>query len=195
MIVISNYKEMPLLKTKVDQVVSEARKLFDSGALRRDTQYGAPLGAAQANHTYWTETTPPKKLRIDRQRVVGIGEKVTPVTKYAVKKAGKGAVGFDMFATMDAAKAAAGKKRVTELKSDDKTYDAIFTLFATQKDRTHHQVFVLNNNNMLNNLGGDNFEKVWKYTLQNQCTAIITDQLNNVPAGVDQGYAMKPEYM
>lgn len=187
-IVMGNYGDMPVLKEDVRIVVnwvSDALATF-----RMHTQHHVGLGAGQANETLWTSDSGKHsgKLRVDRQRVIGVNQRKTAAKLYTMKPSGRlRREGATITATTDVGErdrlVEAGYRLHSESTKEIDVADYVWTLFATQVDDTHNQLFVLNNFNILNAVGQDQLTSIWHECLKVGGGAVLTNDGARVPSG------------
>ena len=191
MILLSYGTEMPHLKSGKSTVLGWVRNLYGLGKFRESTQFPTGLDLAEGNKTLAEEED--GKLRIDRQRVIGINERVQSSSFFRIRDKSQ-ARGYSDYPTADAAQEALGRKKakILEVKKDITVADYVWTLFACQYDETHNRVFVLNNYNLLGALGEDDWVATWDFTITNHCTAILTDVATRTPSGIDDAFAWTP---
>ncbi len=180
-IVLGNAYTMPVL----DEDVSILLKWVSTALadFRAHSQNPVGLGAAGGNATLWTSTTGKNSgtLRVDRQRVIGVNQRVETVPLYIMKK-GKELRGVTDPAARETMEGQ-GYRVKSEGTKDITVADYVWTLFATQIDKTHNQLFVLNNNNMLNTIGQDQLTAIWRETIQNGGGAVVTNDQTRLPEG------------
>ncbi|WP_282609327.1 hypothetical protein [Pelagibius sp. Alg239-R121] len=187
-IVMGNYDEMPVLKEDVKIVVEWVSTAL--ATLRAHSQNPIGLGAGQANATLWTSDTGKHsgKLRVDRQRVIGVNQRTTSAKFYTMKPPGKlKRKGATSVGTTDPSEKVRleglGYKTGSETKKDVQVADYVWTLFATQVNDTHNQLFVLNNFNVLNTIGQAQLTTIWHECLKCGGGAVLTNDGARVPDG------------
>ena len=187
-IVMGNYDEMPVLKEDVGIVVGWVSTAL--ATFRMHTQNHIGLGAGQSNDTLWTSDTGKHsgKLRVDRQRVIGVNQRKTSAKLYTMKPSGKlKRGGATMTGTTDPGERDSlieqGYKLHSETTKEVDVADYVWTLFATQVNKTHNQLFVLNNFNILNTVGQDQLTKIWHACLKAGGGAVLTNDSARIPEG------------
>lgn len=162
-------------------VLDWVREIRTNGKLREHTQFPVGMDAVSSNKTIKEAGT----LRIDRQRVISVNERVEKRTEYGFVNQGR----TQTFATRELAAEAAGKKKIIEIKKEVTIADFVWTLFAVQsgKDsaaKSHNRIFVLNNHNMVNNYTADQWVAIFETSLDNESGMILTSRESLVPSGV-----------
>ena len=187
-IVMGNYGEMPVLKEDVRIVVGWVETAL--ATFRLHTQNHIGLGAGQANDTLWTSDTGKHsgKLRVDRQRVIGVNQRKTQAKLYTMKPSGRlKRTGATITGTTDPAEKerleGLGYSLHSESTKEVAVADYVWTLFATQVDDTHNQLFVLNNFNILNTVGQAQLKNIWHECLKVGGGAVLTNDGARIPDG------------
>ena len=187
-IVMGNYGDMPVLKEDVRIVVDWVDAAL--ATFRTHTQNLIGLGAGQANATLWTSDSGKHsgKLRVDRQRVIGVNQRKTEKPLYTMKPPGRlRRTGATMTGTTDPTEKerleGEGYRVHSESTKEVTVADYVWTLFATQVDDTHNQLFVLNNFNILNAVGQAQLTSIWHECLKVGGGAVLTNDGARVPAG------------
>ena len=180
-IVLGNIEDMPVLDSGTDLVAGWAAN--NLATFRENSQFTAGAGAAQGNKTLWTATTGKHqgKLRIDRQRIIGVNPRNKEITQYVGRQKGKKHKNDPTITVLDPS--GYPEHKFIEVTKEVTVFDYVWTLFAAQVDKTHNQVFVLNNHNMINAVGAARFEDIWKVTLQHGGGAVLTSNENRLPEG------------
>jgi hypothetical protein len=119
-------------------------------------------------------------LRIDLQKVIGVGKSESAAT-YIFLKSRKPATAEDFEAAQVNPKSAK-VPRVLEI-AGKTTFQALWSLFAVQKVKTYNRVFHLNN--LIDELTVEQWKRIFRTTLQGACTAIVTNDRNKIPSGYD----------